>query len=89
MENERSSKNPKTTSDEIRIIRARSDRTSQVMLIQALTRAAIAIIVVVAGAYLLIAQIPIPESAIKVALLILGAYFGSEAAYKFLSRRID
>jgi hypothetical protein len=73
-------------SDQIRVIKAKSDTTQAVMLLQAITRALIALIVIATGSYLLIAQIPVPDPALKVALLVLGAYFGSEAAYKFLSR---
>jgi hypothetical protein len=73
-------------SDTIRVIKAKSDTTQTVILLQAITRGLIALIVILTGSYLLIAQIPVPDSALKIALLVLGAYFGSEAAYKFLSR---
>jgi hypothetical protein len=56
------------------------------MLIQAVTRAVLALLVVLIGGYLLVSQIPVPESAITLAYLILGAYFGVEALAKFLAR---
>jgi len=78
----------KSPSDQIRIIHATAmaESTRLVLLIQAITRSILAVLVVLAGAYLLISQIPVPDQAVGIGGLVLGAYFGIEGAAAFVKR---
>jgi hypothetical protein len=62
---------------------------STLVLIQAVTRALLAVVVVAIGGYLLISQTPIPHDALPIGYLVLGAYFGLESLAKFLSQIIS
>jgi hypothetical protein len=75
-----------STSDEIRIIHAQAGVNDTVLLVQAITRGVVAVTLVVAGAYLLVNQIPISENAFRIAALVLGSYFGIEGAAAYLKR---
>jgi len=77
-----------TISDQIRIVHAvaQAQVTRTVLLIQAVTRSILAIAVTLSGAYLLASQIPIPSTAVNIAILVLGAYFGIEGAAAFVKR---
>lgn len=80
------SADPRTISDEIRIIRARSGASDTAMLIQAVARALIAIGIVIIGGFLLWTGRDIPAGAQNVGWIILGVYFGSESVFKLLAR---
>jgi hypothetical protein len=58
----------------------------KIILLQAIVRAVLAVAVVGVGSYLLISGFPIPPEAWKIALLVLGAYFGFEATAAFKKR---
>lgn len=81
------SDDPRRTTDEIRIIRAKQSANDTVLLIQAVARAVMALVIILVGAYLLISQIPIPSQAWPIALAVVGAYFGVESVSAFLKRR--
>jgi hypothetical protein len=72
----------KTISDQIKIIRVKQAASDTVVIITAVTRAVIAVAVVVSGAYLLATGVPIPEQAWSIALLVVGGLFGIEAVTK-------
>lgn len=76
----------KSPSDQIRIIKAERGLSDTVMLIQAVTRSLIAFAIVSIGGIALLRGAQIPHEAQEIGLLVLGAYFGTEAFFKFLSR---
>lgn len=78
---------PARISDQIRIIKASRGASDTVVLIQAITRALMALSVILAGIYLIATGVQIPPGAIEIALLVVGAFFGSEALHKFSSFR--
>ena len=55
------------------------DATQTELLIMAWTKAGIAVMLVGAGCYCLIAGVPLPDHVLEVGLLVLGAYFGFSA----------
>lgn len=77
---------PRRISDHLKKVSMQTDVNSRIILMQAITRAIMAVIVVMVGAYLAIAQIPITDTQVTIALFILGAFFGIDAAARFVRR---
>jgi thiol:disulfide interchange protein len=80
------SQNPKSTSDEIRIIHAKQQASDWVLLIQAIARALVSLAIIATGAWLMATGREIPQSAWNVALLVLGGLFGIDALEKWSKR---
>lgn len=79
------SQNGKRISDQFKAFNHALECTPVIIIIQATTRACLAILVVVIGGYLLITQTPVPPDALPAAYLILGAYFGVESVAKIVT----